>query len=450
MISSNYSLLPGKEIAAAFASAESDPDPDSLQLWVAYGVPANASAKDDGNGEIEWAVSGVGGKESVWEISMSLGLALYIGKDNNDHISVLANRFGSDRMPTILVATSLNSTNKTSDTEVLNNMTSSDYTVSFGPDLNVTLDNYSGSSSHIGMSIDAKADPSIWYIGTDSLPHQYAGDAEGNWTQSASQDEVKWPLADDADGELAVTSDADDDKFWVFYVVNGNITMLVSDGGHWDDAAVLIPFNSTTEAATAANNGTSSSSGGLSTSSKIGIGVGVGVGVPLVAAAIALFACFRIKRSRQARTQQPRPGTTATSSTVVSPSAPWSSSSGTSAPQYKHGLDAAQGGYRVDGMWIPTDHPGVSPYSAESKPAGAPMGMAQSGAVNAYTGLPMVESDSAQVYEMAHDEHAHEMPDSTDTAVSAHRHGQAEGLAADGLTVSVDERPRGGRMIEQL
>lgn len=65
MISSNYSLLPGKEIAAAFASAESDPDPDSLELRVAYGVPANGSASDDASGEIEWAVSGVGGQEAV-------------------------------------------------------------------------------------------------------------------------------------------------------------------------------------------------------------------------------------------------------------------------------------------------------------------------------------------------------------------------------------------------
>lgn len=69
MISSNYSLLPGKEIAAVFASDETDPDPNSLQIHVAYGVPLNASTSDDISGEIEWAVSGVDGKEAVWEIS---------------------------------------------------------------------------------------------------------------------------------------------------------------------------------------------------------------------------------------------------------------------------------------------------------------------------------------------------------------------------------------------
>lgn len=69
MISSNSTLLPGKEVAAAFASGEADPDPDALQIRVAYGVPGNASAGDDVNGEIEWAMSGIDGQEAIWEIS---------------------------------------------------------------------------------------------------------------------------------------------------------------------------------------------------------------------------------------------------------------------------------------------------------------------------------------------------------------------------------------------
>ncbi|KUI58459.1 hypothetical protein VP1G_05728 [Cytospora mali] len=420
MSSSNYSLLPGKKIAAAFTSDESDPDPDSLQIRVAYGVPGNASTDEDVSGEIEWAESGVGGQEAVWEIN---------------------------RMPTTLLAIPRGDTNAT---VVLNNMTSSDYTVSFASELNLTLYNYSGSSSHIGISMDAKANPGIWYIGSDAFPHLYSGDRRGNWTQSPSQDEAKWPLADSADAELAVTSDVDNDTIWLFYVVDGNVTMLVSTGGSWDDPVALIPYNSTTEVAAMAGNTTSSSSGGLSSSSKIGIGVGVGVGVPLILTALALYVCIRIKRSRQARAQQQQPVANVTPSTVTSSQAPWSTISDTPLSQDKLGLGAGQNGYWVDGMWVPLELSGISPYRSENKPPITQVGMIQDVTTDAYTGCPMVESDSAQVYEMAHDEHAHEMPVTRDTAVPATYTGQGEGRAGDGFIVSSEERPRVGRMVEQL
>ncbi|KUI74188.1 hypothetical protein VM1G_10038 [Cytospora mali] len=420
MISSNYSLLPSKEIAAAFTSDESDPDPDSLQIRVAYGVPGNASADEDVSGEIEWAESGVGGQEAVWDIN---------------------------RMPTTLLAIPRGDTNAT---VVLNNMTSSDYIVSFDSVLNLTLYNYSGSSSHIGMSMDAKANPGIWYIGSDAFPHLYSGDRTGNWAQSPSQDEAKWPLADSADAELAVTSDADNDRIWLFYVVDGNVTMLVSTGGSWDDPVALIPYNSTTEAAGMVRNTTSSSSGGLSSSSKIGIGVGVGVGVPLIMAALTLYVCIRIKRSRQARAQQQQPVANVTPSTATSSQAPQPTISDTPLSQYKPGLDNGQNGYWVDGMWVPLDHSGVSPYRSENKPPIAQVVMVQGVTANAYTGFPMVESDSAQVYEMAHDEHAHEMPVTRDTVVLASYRMQDEGISGDGFILSSEERPRVGRVVEQL
>lgn len=69
MISSNFTLLPGKEIVAAFASEDTDPDSDELHIRVAYGVPGNASADGDVDGEIEWALSGIDKQEAVWEIS---------------------------------------------------------------------------------------------------------------------------------------------------------------------------------------------------------------------------------------------------------------------------------------------------------------------------------------------------------------------------------------------
>ncbi|KAK7737869.1 hypothetical protein SLS53_006246 [Cytospora paraplurivora] len=421
MVSSNYPLLPGMDIAAAFASSEADPDPDNLKLRVAYGVPAKLSASDDVSGEIEWAVSGIDEQEAIWEIN---------------------------RLPTTLSATPLDDRNETNATVLLSNMTSSntDYAVSFGPSLNMTLQNYSGSSSRLGMSMDAKANPSIWYIGSDASPHLYSGDATGNWTQSPSQDGTKWPIADTPYAELAVVSDAKDQKVWLFYVVGGDITMLASDSGDWDDPVALIPFNSTTEAKTAG----SSSPVGLSSSSKIGIGVGVGVGVPLVLAALAFFVCVRIRRSRQARAQQQETGFNATPKTGANPTAPLSSVTGTPVPQYKPGLDIGHGGHWMDGAWVPSDHPGISPYTTENKPLVPQMEIADTRTANAYTGIPVVESDSAQVYELGHDERSYEMPVTTGTMRHDSLDGQDEGRAGDGLAVSADGRPRAGRMMEQL
>lgn len=326
-------------------------------------------------------------------------------------------------------------------------MTASGYTVDFGPSLNLTLQDYSGSSSRLGMSMDARANPSIWYIGSDASPHLYSGDATGNWTQSPSQGDAKWPAADSPYAELAVVSDAKNQKVWLFYVVGGDMTMLASASGDWDDPVALIPFNSTTEARTAG----SSSAAGLSSSSKIGIGVGVGVGVPLVLALLAFFACVRVRRTRQARAaQQQGAGLNATPGTGASPMAPSSSMTGTPVPQYKSGLDTGHGGHWMDGVWVPSDHPGVSPYTTENKPLVAQMGMADTRTANAYTGIPVVESDSTQVYELAHDERTYEMPVTTVTMRHDFLDGQDEGRAGDGLAVSADGRPRAGRMMEQL
>lgn len=353
-----------------------------------------------------------------------------------------------DRIPTTFLDNPIGDTDNTNATEVLNNMTSLDYTISYGSELDLTLNNYNGSSSHIGLSMDAKANPSIWYIGSDASPHSYSGDATGNWTQSPSQDETKWPLADDVNAELTVTSYATYDKVWLFYVIDGTITMLVSTGGSWDDPVPLIPYNTTTEAAGTVGNTGSPSSGGLSYPSKVGIGVGVGVGVPVVAAALALCLFLHTKRSRQAHVQkqetQHQPGMKATLSTAASPPVPWPSISDTPISQYKPGPDTGQRGYWVDGIWVPT-------YTSENKPVIAQVGILQDGTANRYTGMPVVESDSAQVYEMAHDERAHEMSVMVDTAASAN-HQRLEGRRAeDGFVLSVNERPHVcSRMVEQL
>lgn len=62
----------------------------------------------------------------------------------------------------------------------------------------------------------------------------------------------------------------------------------------------------------------------------------------------------------------------------------------------------------------------------------------------------MVESDSAQVYEMAHDERTYEMPVLENTAPSATEQGHGEAGVGDDFIVSDDGRPRTSRMVEQL
>ncbi|KAK9420876.1 hypothetical protein SUNI508_00967 [Seiridium unicorne] len=169
--------------------------------------------------------------------------------------------------------------------------------------LNFTLPAWDGSPSSLGVTIDKANTRSIFYIGTDSELHQVAN-VGYQWREYARQNSSLWPTADNAKGQLAVTSNFQGSQLRVYYQSGGEIMELNGDNNEWTSAAVLPNKNSTTTTTTPSSSAstgasTAADSAGLSTGAKVGVGVGVSLGV--VAVGGMLGALFLLRRRQQRR-----------------------------------------------------------------------------------------------------------------------------------------------------
>ncbi|OLN85710.1 hypothetical protein CCHL11_07762 [Colletotrichum chlorophyti] len=148
---------------------------------------------------------------------------------------------------------------------------------------------WSSDITKLGMAIDARYTRHMYYLGTDAKLHWVSGTDE-EWTLMPDQSSALWPVADEANGEMAVVGNFDSSEVWVWYRVGGTMTQLYQDtSGKWHEP-VAVPtawFIPNTETAS------------LSTGAKIGIGIGVSAGA-VALLGVGLFFFIRRRRQRAA------------------------------------------------------------------------------------------------------------------------------------------------------
>lgn len=176
-----------------------------------------------------------------------------------------------------------------------------------------TFSSFSAAVARIGTVTNSGGIPSVFYVGTDGYLRRFASDTQGHWHEDDSQDDSKWPAADDASADFGIAYDASGNRVWLYYVSQGAMVQVYQSAVDvWQNFARLPTYNSSLAASSSSSSSsgegsTSSSSGsnlssfsstdGLTTGAKAGLGVGLGVGIPLICAAIFLLFFLR-RRSR--------------------------------------------------------------------------------------------------------------------------------------------------------
>ncbi|ETS81629.1 hypothetical protein PFICI_06631 [Pestalotiopsis fici W106-1] len=273
--------------------------------------------------------------------------------------------------------------------QVTNNTNTSGYIFGYDVDQDWTLDAFDGYTASVAVFVSDNLTQNVFYIGTDKYLHGLSG-LNATWNKFDTQENEKWPLADDASAALALTYDTSNDRVWIYYMSDGNLTQVHrSDADTWEDAIVLSKTSNVTETTV-----TSSSSSGFSTGAKIGTGVGVGVGAVVIAG--LAFVLFRFRRSKKnnlnvdtaaAASGKDKDASNPAAGPLLSPS----TVPGSPAPAY-------MSGYWQNGEWVAPQADQRYSYYDQTKPE-------NNIAHEMYAPPP-----SQQVmYELPHEEHAHEM-----------------------------------------
>ncbi|PKS06065.1 hypothetical protein jhhlp_007899 [Lomentospora prolificans] len=157
---------------------------------------------------------------------------------------------------------------------------------------------WDGNPGNIGVAIGQRS-RSIYYIGTDRAIHQLdsfptpqAGTNEeepidsGVWRNAASQDEGKWPLADDENANFGFAAwlDTEGGHVRIFYMVEGKLTQAIFEDNTWSSAEP-VPTKI-------------KSKNSLSDGGKAGIAVGGFFGVFALAGIVGVIVHFRRRQKR--------------------------------------------------------------------------------------------------------------------------------------------------------
>jgi len=206
----------------------------------------------------------------------------------------------ADNVPASFPRPLVGSWNQTSNAT---NLTS--YSLDTTSNINFTLPAWTGKPKSLGFTIDAQYTRSVFYIGSDRKLYQVSS-IHYVWQMRSNQTDAQWPLADDAEADMAVASDFSSSAVRVYYVVKGVLTEAKFEAqgssGVWRSAAAL----PTAATAATANTPPSTSAAepapagsGLSDGAKAGVGVGVTLGV-LALAGIGVVV-FVVRRGRARR-----------------------------------------------------------------------------------------------------------------------------------------------------
>ncbi|KAL6857320.1 hypothetical protein J3F83DRAFT_751227 [Trichoderma novae-zelandiae] len=170
-----------------------------------------------------------------------------------------------------------------------------------------TLPAWNGKPGGLGVAVDKNFTRSLYWIGTDKKLHE-AANINFQWQLMPNQSTQAWPLADDANAELAVTYNFDTSEAWVYYVSNSTLIQAYrGSDGNWIKAAV-VPTSTSIPGSGGSSPDSGSDSGddddgspnpGLSTGAKAGIGIGVSVGA-IGVGLLGLFFFLRRRRQRAA------------------------------------------------------------------------------------------------------------------------------------------------------
>ncbi|KAK3395547.1 hypothetical protein B0T20DRAFT_37696 [Sordaria brevicollis] len=248
---------------------------------------------------------------------------------------------------------------------------SSSFEIDYSAPYNYTLPFWTGQPKSLGISLDTAWTRYVYYIGSDKSLYRLTSQ-NYIWRLWENQSTTYWPQADDANGELAVTSTKIQDtgvaKTRIYYMVGGKLAEVALDGNEndwkqwrtvpeWDpDSSNQPPSGAPTSTASSPPSPTSTSgttnpdstaaasssgdSGGLSSGAKVGVGVGVGLGVVALGAIIAAIFLFRRNNNNKKNAATEEDGTTIVGSnnpsTTTSPLPPY----GSLATGYGAGADA--------------------------------------------------------------------------------------------------------------
>ncbi|KAL6690556.1 hypothetical protein J3F84DRAFT_353216 [Trichoderma pleuroticola] len=169
-----------------------------------------------------------------------------------------------------------------------------------------SLPAWTGKPGGMGAAVDKSNTRTAFYIGSDRRLYEVAS-INFIWQNMPNQSTAAWPLADEANAELAVTYNQATSEAWVYYVSNSSLIQAYrGSDGSWSNHTVLPTSAGPTGGGSGSDDDGSGSgpggqnphtaSSGLSGGAKAGIGIGVSVG----AIGIGLLAfLFFLRRRRQ-------------------------------------------------------------------------------------------------------------------------------------------------------
>jgi hypothetical protein len=137
---------------------------------------------------------------------------------------------------------------------------------------------------------------SVWYIGTDRNLWT-ASDISSIWGLYSNESILFCPQADEPNGPLGATTDFTMSETRIYYFVNGALTEISYENGHWTGVQTV----PTSKAAPPAVRHTHAPD--LPTGAKVGVAVGVTLGV-LATAGVSGVLSFLRKRKRLQRQKQ--------------------------------------------------------------------------------------------------------------------------------------------------
>ncbi|KAL7916632.1 hypothetical protein GGI35DRAFT_466182 [Trichoderma velutinum] len=166
-----------------------------------------------------------------------------------------------------------------------------------------SLPAWTGKPGGLGAAVDKSNTRTAFYIGSDRKLYEVAS-INFIWQNMPNQSASAWPLADDANAELALTYNQATSEAWIYYVSNSSLVQAYrGSDGTWGNHTVLPTSAGNTGGGSGDGDGSGSgddnsknASSGLSGGAKAGIGIGVSVGAIGVG---LLGLLFFLRRRRQ-------------------------------------------------------------------------------------------------------------------------------------------------------